>query len=466
MRFPFIKQADSKFCGVACLASVCKFYGKSYSQDLLASMCHIGNDGMTLLGLSNLARKLGFETMSVSINLDRFADCTLPIILHWNQNHFVILYKIDKNKRYYISDPAIGLLKLKEEEFIRHWYGNSMKGIALLLEPTESFGKIEVKYKQNLNSLHLIKGYFSQYKGYLVQVVLSLCFVSALQFIFPYLTQNLVDIGIGQKQVGLIGLILLGGLFLIIGKVLSEFVRRWLMLHISMRVNVILVSDFFIKLLNLPMSFFECRTIGDLHQRMNDHSRIQSFLTNQCLNSIFSISTFVIFTVILIFYGKQIAVIFMMGTIVYGFWIAIFLNKRKKIDYELFDVQASNQSKTYQFLSSIQEIKLQDCRQRRRWEWEDIQADLFEIQQKALKLQQTQEAGSIFINELKNIFITIISAMDVISGNLTLGGMMAIQYIVGQLSNPIEQLVSLVYSFQDMNTLPMGTMESTALIPV
>lgn len=450
MRFPFIKQADSKFCGVACLVSISMFYGKSYNQDFLASMCHIGHYGMTLFGLSNLAEKLGFETMNVSIPLDRLNECTLPIILHWNQNHFVILYRVDSKKRYYICDPAIGLYKMDEKEFSRHWIGNSKKGIALLLEPTENFGKLERNSAPNLKSLDLIMGYLSRYKGYLAQVMLSLCFVSALQLIFPFLTQKLVDVGIGQKQVGFIVLILLGELFLVVGKVLSEFVRRWLMLHISMRVNVTLVSDFFIKLLNLPMSFFESKTIGDLNQRMNDHSRVQTFLTNQCLNSVFSVSTFIIFAVILLFYSKLIFAIFITGTVGYSLWITIFLNRRKKIDYELFDVQANTQTKTYQFLSSVQEIKLQDCKQRRRWEWEDLQADLFEIQQKSMKLQQTQEAGSILINELKNIFIIVISAIDVISGNLTLGGMMAIQYIVGQLSNPIEQLVSLVYSFQDM----------------
>ena len=413
-------------------------------------MCHIGHDGITLLSLSNLAKKLGFETMNVSIPLSKLVDCTLPIILHWNQNHFVTLYKVDGNKKYHICDPAIGRLKLNENEFIRNWFGDSEKGIALLLEPTEKFGCLERKYEQSLETLDLIKSYFSRYKGFLAQVVLSLCFVCAIQFIFPYLTQNLVDIGIGQKRVGFIGLILLGELFLIVGKVLSEFVRKWLMLHISMRVNVTLISDFFIKLLNLPMSFFESRTIGDLNQRMNDHARVQAFLTNQCLNSIFSVLTFVIFSVILLFYSRLIFFVFMGGSLLYGIWITLFLDKRKKIDYELFDVQADNQSKTYQFLSSVQEIKLQDCKLRRRWEWEDIQADLFEIQQKSMKLQQTQATGSIFINELKNLLITVISAMFVISGNLSLGGMMAIQYIVGQLSNPIEQVVTLIYSLQDM----------------
>lgn len=450
MRFPHSKQADSKFCGVACLVSICKFYGKSYSSAFLASLCHIGSEGMSLLGLSNVARKLGFDTMCISIPHAKLEHCPLPAILHWNQNHFVVLYKIDHKRRYQISDPAKGRIKLSEDEFFKHWLGESDKGIALLLEPTAEFGKIEPKQDSSLKTLKLVTDYIKRYRSYLVQVVLSLCFASVLQLIFPFLTQKLVDVGIGEKRISFIWLILLGELFLIIGRVLSEFIRRWLMLHVTMRVNVTLVSDFFIKLLKLPMAFFEMRTMGDLNQRMNDHSRVQSFLTNQCLNSIFAISTLVVFSVVLCLYSRILFGIFLLGSILYAGWIVLFLKKRKLIDYDLFDIQAKNQSKMYEFLSSMQEIKLQNCRQRRRWEWEDLQADLFEVQQKSLKLQQTQEAGSVLINEIKNIFITIVSATFVINGEITLGGMMAIQYIVGQLSNPVEQMVSFAYSFQDM----------------
>lgn len=266
----------------------------------------------------------------------------------------------------------------------------------------------------------------------------------------PFLTQSIVDIGIVHKDINFIWLVLLGELMIIIGRTAIDFVRRWLLLHISMRINISLVSDFFIKLLKLPMSFFDTKLIGDLMQRMNDHSRVQSFLTTQVLSTLFSLLNFAVFGMVLLIYNKIIFFIFLMGSFLYGIWIITFLKRRKIIDYELFEQQAVNHNKTYQFISTMQEIKLQDCECRRRWEWEDVQADLFKVQMKSLKLQQTQEAGSIFINEVKNILITVMAATAVINGTITLGTMLAIQYIVGQLNSPVEQLMSFIYSLQDV----------------
>lgn len=266
----------------------------------------------------------------------------------------------------------------------------------------------------------------------------------------PFLTQGIVDLGIKHKDVGLIWLILIGELMIVVGRTATDFIRRWLLLHISMRINISLVSDFFIKLLKLPMSFFDTKLMGDLLQRMNDHSRVQSFLTNQVLGIMFTMLSFIVFGIVLAIYNKLIFSIFLLGSILYGLWIARFLRKRKIIDYELFEQQAINQSKTYQFITSMQEIKLQDCEQRRRWEWENIQADLFKVQMKSLKIQQSQEAGSIFINELKNILITVMSATAVIDEQITLGTMLAIQYIVGQLNSPVEQFMNFIYSIQDV----------------
>lgn len=271
-----------------------------------------------------------------------------------------------------------------------------------------------------------------------------------LQLIMPFLTQSIVDIGIVHKDINFIWLVLLGELMIIIGRTAIDFVRRWLLLHISMRINISLVSDFFIKLLKLPMSFFDTKLIGDLMQRMNDHSRVQSFLTTQVLSTLFSLLNFAVFGMVLLIYNKIIFFIFLMGSFLYGIWIITFLKRRKIIDYELFEQQAVNHNKTYQFISTMQEIKLQDCECRRRWEWEDVQADLFKVQMKSLKLQQTQEAGSIFINEVKNILITVMAATAVINGTITLGTMLAIQYIVGQLNSPVEQLMSFIYSLQDV----------------
>lgn len=266
----------------------------------------------------------------------------------------------------------------------------------------------------------------------------------------PFLTQSIVDIGIKNQDIGFIWIILFGELMIVIGQTVTDFIRRWLLLHISMRINISLVSDYFIKLLKLPMSFFETKLMGDLLQRMNDHNRIQKFLTSQVLSTLFSIMSFVIFGIVLFIYNKIIFGVFMLGGILYGFWISFFLQRRKVIDYELFEQQALNQNKTYQFITTMQEIKLQDCERRRRWEWEDVQADLFTVQMKSLKFQQIQEAGSIFINEVRNIIITVMSATAVINGDITLGAMLAIQYIVGQLSSPVDQLMSFINTLQDV----------------
>lgn len=271
-----------------------------------------------------------------------------------------------------------------------------------------------------------------------------------LQLIMPFLTQSIVDIGIKHNDIGFVWLVLLGELMIVIGMTATDFIRRWLLLHISMRINISLVSDFFIKLLKLPMSFFDTKLMGDLMQRIGDHARVQNFLTGQVLNVIFTFLSFLTFGIVLFIYDKIIFCVFVAGSIIYALWISSFLRRRKVLDYELFEQQAINQNKTYQFITSMQEIKLQDCEQRRRWEWEDTQADLFKVQMKSLKLQQTQEAGSIFINEVKNILITVFAATAVINGQITLGTMLAIQYIVGQLNSPVEQFMSFIYSLQDV----------------
>ena len=320
----------------------------------------------------------------------------------------------------------------------------------MFLEPTPEFGRLEGDEAEGIYSFRFLFGYLKQYRRYFVQIALGLFVGSLLQLILPFLTQAIVDLGIKHRDIQLVWLILLGELMIVIGRTSTDFIRRWLLLHISMRINISLVSDFFIKLLKLPMSFFDTKLTGDLLQRMGDHSRVQSFLTNQTLSVMFTTLSFLVFGVILAYYDKLIFAVFLAGSGLYGIWIATFLQRRKVLDYELFEKQAVNQNKTYQFITSMQEIKLQDCEQRRRWEWEDVQADLFGVQMKSLKLQQTQEAGSIFINEVKNIVITVLAATAVIHGQMTLGMMLAVQYIIGQLNSPVEQLMGFIYSLQDV----------------
>lgn len=321
----------------------------------------------------------------------------------------------------------------------------------MFLEPAETFFKANTLDEQvKKRSFNFLLGYILQYRKYFIQIILGLLLGCLLQLIMPFLTQAIVDIGIKHNDIKFIWLVLLGELMIVIGRTATDFIRRWLLLHISMRINISLVSDFFIKLLKLPMAFFDTKLMGDLLQRIEDHSRVQNFLTGQVLNVVFTFLSFIIFGVVLFIYNKIIFGVFIIGSIIYGLWISSFLRRRKVLDYEIFEQQAINQNKTYQFITSMQEIKLQDCEQRRRWEWEDTQADLFGVQMKSLKLQQTQEAGSIFINEVKNILITVLAATAVINGQITLGAMLAIQYIVGQLNSPVEQFMSFIYSLQDV----------------
>ena len=455
--FKCIIQSDSMMCGITCLQMVCKHFGREVSLRTLSKLCVATSEGVSMLGVNEAANKLGLRTMCARTDFDTLSKATLPCVLHWNQNHFVVLYKVRKGRIFYVADPGKGLVKYNLEEFGKHWVSTASqgeeKGIAMFLEPTLEFYSHKVDNEEedgSPRSFQFLFGYIKQYRKYFGQIVLGLLVGSLLQLILPFLTQSIVDVGIKNQNIGFIWLILLGQLMLTISRTAIDFIRRWLLLHISLRINISLVSDFFIKLLKLPMSFFDTKLMGDLMQRMGDHNRVNSFLTQQTLSIVFSLFTFIVFSIVLLSYNWLVFAIFMLGSLLYGGWLALFLRRRKVLDYELFEQQAINNNKTYEFITSMQEIKLQDCEQRRRWEWEDVQADLFGVQMKSLKLQQTQEAGSIFINELKNIVITVVAATAVIHGQLTLGMMLAVQYIIGQLNSPVEQLMSFFYSVQDV----------------
>ena len=454
---PLCLQKDSMQCGISCLQMVCKYFGREYSMNTLSKLCFATTEGVSMLGINEAANILGLHTTCVRAATSILSEAHLPCILHWNQNHFVVLYKVKNGKKFYIADPGKGLVTYSLEEFKKHWISTRSneedKGIAMFLETTPAFFTYKMEGEENIKekrSFRFLFGYVKKYRKYFGQIILGLIVGSLLQLVLPFLTQSIVDVGIKNQDIGFVWLILLGQLMLTISRTAIDFIRRWLLLHISLRINISLVSDFFIKLLKLPMSFFDTKLMGDLMQRMNDHSRVNNFLTQQTLNITFAMLTFVVFSVVLFFYNKLVFAIFLLGSVLYGGWMTLFLKRRKVLDYELFEQQAINNNKTYEFITSMQEIKLQDCEQRRRWEWEDTQADLFGVQMKSLKLQQTQEAGSIFINEVKNIIITVVAATAVIHGQMTLGMMLAVQYIIGQLNSPVEQLMNFFYSLQEV----------------
>jgi len=442
-------------CGPTCLRMVARHYGKNFSLQKLRDISGINRDGVSMLGISEAAEKIGFRTTGVQLSLAQLKDCDYPIILHWNQNHFVVLYKIIIKKgkaHYFIADPAKGLLKFDAGEFASYWLSigltGSRKGAALILSPTPDFHSNKEDEEQGFNFSFLFRYLFS-YRQLIAQLLVGLGVGSLLQLILPFLTQSVVDIGINTRNLNFIYIILIAQVMITVGRLSVEFMRSWILLHISTRLNISILTDFLIKMMKLPMSFFDSKMTGDIMQRMSDQKRIESFLTGSTLSIVFSIFNLVVFAVVLAYYNINIFTIFVIASIIYSLWIIFFLKKRRALDFKRFDLSSKNQSAIVQLVAGMQEIKLNNCEQQKRWEWENIQAKLFRFNIKSLALGQYQQAGSFLINEGKNIFITFLVAKSVIDGNLTLGGMMAVQYIIGQLNSPIEQLLGFVQQLQD-----------------
>ena len=453
-KFPTYLQADSKDCGPTCLKISAKFYGKVLNIQTLRTLSETNRDGSNLLFLSDAAEKIGFRSLGVKLDLNKLQEAPLPCILHWNKEHYVVLYKIKKNK-YYISDPAIGLIEYSKEEFLKFWIGNNSdentnEGIALLLEPTPKFHQSEFDVEDDKSfGFNLLFKYIVPYKSYVLQLVFGLLAGSLLQLIFPFLTQSVVDVGIKNQNIHFIYIVLFAQLFLFLGKTALELIRSWILLHLSARINIALISDFFIKLMNLPISFFDVRMTGDIMQRINDHHRIERILTTSSLNVLFSVINMFIMGGVLAYYNLKIFAVFFLGSFCYFLWVILFLKRREKLDYKRFSEVSQEQSKVIELINGMQEIKLHNAEKQKRWGWEYIQARLFKVSMKGLVLEQTQSIGSNFINELKNIIIIFLSAKLVIDGTITLGMMMAISSIVGGLNGPIVQLISFIREAQD-----------------
>ena len=457
----FQKQYDVMDCGPSCLAMIAKHYGLQPNIEKIRRSCALNKEGVSLLGISKAAESIGFKTIGGRLTFNTLAkEVPHPCIVHWNQNHFVVVYKVKKYSKgkyiVYVADPAKGLVTYTKEEFCEHWISTKTndeeKGIALLLEPTELFcTQKETERLPSQRRLKFLWSYLKKYKRFFTQIILGLLIGSLLQLVFPFLTQAIVDTGIGGKDLGFVWLVLLAQMMLLFSRTAIDFIRSKILLHISTRINISLISDFFIKLMKLPMKFFDTKLMGDLLQRIEDHHRVEQFLTSSSLSLLFSFFTFLIFGIVLASYNLYIFGVFLLGTALYASWIIIFLKKRRQLDYKYFEQVGKNRNVTYQLIEGMQEIKLQGCEQRKRWEWEDVQADLFKVNLQSLNLQQVQQAGSITINEVKNILITVLAATAVIQGNMSLGMMLAVQYIIGQLNTPVEQLIQFIYSWQDVS---------------
>ncbi|WP_284651347.1 peptidase domain-containing ABC transporter [Flavobacterium terrisoli] len=453
-KFPNYIQADSKDCGATSLKIIAKHYGKTLNIQTLRKLSETTREGSTLMNISDAAETIGFKTLGVKVNLDKLLEAPLPCIIHWNKNHYVVLYKIRK-EIFYISDPAIGLIEYSKEEFIKFWIGNNAnetteEGIALLLEPTAKFNQTEYDKEDNKSfGFALLFKYLIPYKSYVIQLAIGLLAGSLLQLVFPFLTQSIVDVGIQNQNIHFIYLILFAQLFLFFGSTALELIRSWILLNLSTRINISLISDFFIKLMNLPISFFDVRMTGDIMQRINDHHRIERILTTSSLSILFSVINMFIMGGVLAYYNLKIFAVFFIGSVLYFIWVTLFLKRRKELDYKRFSEVSQEQSKVIELINGMQEIKLHNAEKQKRWGWEYIQARLFKVSMKGLVLEQTQSIGSNFINELKNIIIIFLSAKLVIDGQITLGMMMAISSIVGSLNAPVLQLIGFIREAQD-----------------
>ena len=456
MPFPFCKQLDAMDCGPSCVRMIAKYYSKNYTLQTLRDKSCITREGVSMLGISDAAEAIGFRSMGVRITFEQLVkEAPLPCIAHWKQNHFVVVYKIKQSKKgvfVHVADPARGLIKFTKEEFISGWAttkeGGEEKGLCLLLETTPDFYSAEDE-KPDKSGFKFLFSYLRPYKKIITQLFLGLILGSLLQLIFPFLTQSIVDKGINNQDLGFVTLIIIAQLVLIFSRTMVEFIRSWILLHLGTRINISLISDFLIKMMKLPVSFFDSKMIGDLIQRIGDHRRIESFLTSSTLNILFSFFNLIIFGIVLLVYSVNIFLIFLVGSVLYTLWVYLFMKKRRELDNRRFAQLSDNQSNIIQLITGMQEIKLNNCEKQKRWEWERIQARLFRVNIASLSLNQYQRAGGVFINEVKNVMITFIAAKSVIDGQMTLGMMLAVQYIMGQLNSPINQMISFLQSTQD-----------------
>jgi len=437
---------------------VAKYYGRNYSQQTIRERCFITREGVSMLGISDAAESIGFRTTGVKINFEQLCnDIPLPCIAHWNQRHFVVVYKIKKHKgrkfTIYVADPAHGLAQYSEEEFMRCWGVDKVAGIdcgiLLALQPGPEFYDSEDEKKTGEKKIGFFFRYLRPYKSQLIQLILGMLTGSMLQLIFPFLTQALVDTGIRNHNLSFITLVLVAQLVLFVARLSVEFIRSWILLHITARINISLISDFLAKLMRLPMNYFDTKMIGDIMQRIGDHGRIESFLTGTSLNVIFSLVNFVVFGAILAYYNIMVLIVFLVGNTLYVIWILSFMKWRRKLDFKRFAQASANQSNIVQMITGMQEIKLNNYEKQKRWQWERIQVKQFKISIQGLALGQYQQLGSVFFSQTTGILISFIAAKAVVEGQMTLGMMMALTYIVGQVSAPIEQFIGFARSWQD-----------------
>lgn len=449
--FPFSRQYDAMDCGPTCLKMVAQFHGRHYSLQTLREKCHITREGVSMLGISEAAESIGIRTTGVMITWNQLREeVSFPCIVHWNQNHFVVVYAVDKKGRVFVADPASGLLQYESRDFLMAWCkeGDQGYGLALILEPTPAFYNEDGEQEPKTGFLQILR-YLYLYRTHIGQILLAMLASGLISFLLPFITQAVVDRGVGTGSLSLVIILLIAQLMLTIGGMANNMVRNRLMLHVTGRVSISLLSDFLCKLMRLPIAFFDSKVVGDIMQRMGDFNRIQSFLTGNLLSMVIAVFSLLIYTVIMAGYNLLLFVVFLVGAALYIGWALLFMKRRRKLDYMRFDQASANQTSIVQLIGGMQDIKLNGCERQKRWNWENIQAKIFKVNMRSLSLGQVQELGGTLIDQTKNILISFVAAKSVIDGGMTLGMMMAMQYIVGQINAPIAQFIGFVQSAQD-----------------
>jgi ATP-binding cassette subfamily B protein len=447
--FPFYQQLNENDCGPACIRMICRFYKKIYSSEYIRRKCYVTKSGVSLWHLSNAAGELGFRTLYAKVKLEDLADAATPSIVHWNGHHFIVVCEIRKSK-VIVADPAIGILTYTIAEFKKNWihHNDDEKGIVLLLEPTPNFYQDETTETSKIGFSFFVQ-YLKPFKKYYIQLLLAMVAGMGFSLMMPFLLQSTIDFGVNNKNIAFINLILLAQIMLTISSTCITYIQSWIFLHIGARINISIISDYLIKLLKLPIPFFDTRTSGDIIQRISDHSRVQSFISSTTLSSIFSVVNFIVFSFIMAYYSLKILIISILFSIMFAIWIVFFLKKRRQFDYKQFANNSLKQTNLFQLISGIRDIKLHNYEDKKRWEWERIQIGSFKINIKQLTLSQYQSGGALFIETSKNMLISWLAAKSVIDGQMTLGMMISMQYILGQVNGPISFFTSLINSYQD-----------------
>lgn len=457
--FPAYRQLEAKDCGATCIRMICKYYGKSVGQNYLRNLSETTRQGTSLHFIAKALEKLGFKTLPVSVGINQLKSIPLPAILHWNQDHFVVLHKVTKNghqSKFLVADPELGIKKLGISELSQHWISikeknskNTDKGICLLLEKSHCFNADSDFTSSKTLSFRVILKDLTIHKSFLFQLMFGMLLMSLIQIIFPFLAQAIVDIGIRNQDLKFIYILILAQSFLFLGKIGIEIARKWILLHLSARLNFKLLSGFFIKLMRLPIAYFDSRLSGDLLNRIRDHRRIEYFFTHSTINILFSIVSTLILSLVLVSYSGIIFSVFLFFSVLYVIWISLFFKKRKRLDKENFAVESKNKGKILEVINGMQDIKLNGLQENQRWTWEKIQIKLFRLETTTLRIALSQDTGGATINEFKNLSIILVASVLVVQGELTLGALIAITYLIGQLNMPFNQMIQFLRDYQD-----------------